>query len=125
MTDGQSDHRLPSHILLSTFGCYEYTENIRNNFKNKINLYLDMKVDISKNTSLMFLSCFLAGLTNNITINTIFLAENHIQECNGFCSPCKIYFVLETIALRKENKCRQTVNVMYDIFQPSGHPRCH
>ena len=30
---------------------------------------------MSKNTSLMFLSCFLAGLANNSTINTIFLAD--------------------------------------------------
>ena len=75
MTDGQSDHKLLSHILLSTFRCYKYAENMKNNSKSKANLYSDMKIDISKNTSVMFLSCFLAGLTNNSKIKTIFLAD--------------------------------------------------
>ena len=75
MTDGQSDYNLLSQILLSISGCYEYAENMKNNSKNKTNHYLDMKVAISKNTILMFLSCFLAGLANNSTINTMLLAD--------------------------------------------------
>ena len=31
MKGGQSYHKLLSHVLLSTFGCYEYTENMQNN----------------------------------------------------------------------------------------------
>ena len=81
MTDGLSNHKLLSHTLLSTFGCYEYAENMKNNSKSKTNLYLEMKTDISKNTSLMFLSCFLTGLANNSPISKIFLADKlHTQN---------------------------------------------
>ena len=38
MTDEQSDHKLFSHILLSSFGCYEYAENMNSNSKNKTTL---------------------------------------------------------------------------------------
>ena len=74
MTNGQSDNKLVSHILLSTFGSYEHAENIRSISKNKINLYIDTNIYVSKDTSLMFLTCFLVGLTNNSPINAIFLA---------------------------------------------------
>ena len=87
MKGGQSYHKLLSHVLLSTFGCYEYTENMQNNSKSKTNCYLDMKIDISKNTSIMFLSCFLADLANNNTINTIFLAQIPHARTQWFLVP--------------------------------------
>ena len=31
MKDGQPDHKPLSYILLSTFGCYEQAENMKNN----------------------------------------------------------------------------------------------
>ena len=75
MTDWQSDYELLPHRPPSTFGCYEYAQNMSNSSKNKTGLCLDMKVATSKNTILMFLSCFLAGLANNSTTNTTFLAD--------------------------------------------------
>ena len=81
MTDEQSGHKLLSHILLSTFACYEYAENMKNNSKNQTNLDLVMKIDISKSTTLMLLSYFLASLAINITINTVFLeAKPHTNS---------------------------------------------
>ena len=41
------------------------------------------------------------------------------KECNGSCSPYKIYFVMETIALTIKNYYRQTVNMMHGIWPPA------
>ena len=93
MTNGQSDNTLVSHILLSTFGFYEHAENMRSISKNKINLYIDTKIYVSKDTSLMFLTCFLVDLTNNSPINAIFLAGK-LHTKSPVASALLIRFIL-------------------------------
>ena len=83
MRDGQSDNKFVSHMLLSTFGCYKFAENIKSISKSKINLYIDTNIYVSKDTSLMFLTCFLVALTNNSTINAIFLAGKLHKDSLG------------------------------------------
>ena len=75
-----------------------------------------MKIDILKNTSLIFLSTSWQASQITAQSTEFSLQTNAYKERNGSYFSYKIYFVIETIALRMKINCRQTVNMMCDIF---------